>query len=49
MASSFSGRLLPSGLGLDYICSTHGPVWHERISEVVALYDNLSAYRSEPV
>lgn len=37
-----------SCLPLDYICSTHGPVWHERISEVVALTDRLSAYRSEP-
>ncbi len=37
-----------SGLELDYICSTHGPVWHDRIKEVVALYDQLSAYRSEP-
>lgn len=36
------------GIELDYICSTHGPVWHDRISEVVSLYDNLSAYRSEP-
>lgn len=35
-------------LKIDYICSTHGPVWHDRISEVMAIYDNLSAYRSEP-
>lgn len=37
-----------SSLKLDYICSTHGPVWHERIREVVSLTDQLSAYRSEP-
>lgn len=36
------------GLELDYVCPTHGPVWHDRIAEVVSLYDNLSAYRSEP-
>lgn len=35
-------------LPLDYICSTHGPVWHERIDEVIALTDRLSSYRPEP-
>lgn len=35
-------------LPLDYICSTHGPVWHERIEEVLAITDKLSAYKSEP-
>lgn len=33
---------------LVYICSTHGPVWHDRIAEVVALTDRLSSYKSEP-
>ena len=33
---------------LEYICSTHGPVWHDRIPEVIDLVDRLSAYRSEP-
>lgn len=37
-----------SSLELEYICSTHGPVWHDRIADVVALTDKLSAYRSEP-
>lgn len=32
----------------EYICSTHGPVWHDRIDEVVALTDHLSKYESEP-
>ncbi len=32
---------------LDYICPTHGPVWHERISEVMDIYGNLAAYRPE--
>lgn len=26
------------------ICSTHGPVWKERIAEVIGLYDRLSRY-----
>ncbi len=37
-----------AGLKLDYICSTHGPVWHEHINKVVALYDQLSRYETEP-
>ncbi len=36
-----------AGLKLDYICSTHGPVWHEHINKVVALYDQLSRYETE--
>lgn len=36
------------GVDLDYICSTHGPVWHERIAEVTGIYDRLSRYESEP-
>lgn len=36
------------GVNLQYICSTHGPVWHERISEVVDIYNRLSRYESEP-
>lgn len=30
------------GVTIDYICSTHGPVWHKQAGEVVALYDRLS-------
>lgn len=37
-----------SGVPVDYICSTHGPVWHDRIAEVMEIYDRLSAYRPEP-
>jgi flavorubredoxin len=33
---------------LDYICSTHGPVWHEHINKVIAIYDRLSKYETEP-
>lgn len=36
------------GLEIDYICSTHGPVWHEKIGEVTRLYYDLSQYKSEP-
>lgn len=37
-----------SGLDIKYICSTHGPVWHDRLREVVGIYDKLSKYESEP-
>ena len=33
---------------IEYICSTHGPVWHDKINEVVELYSNLAQYKSEP-
>lgn len=36
------------GVKLDYICSTHGPVWHEHIEKVVGLYDRMSRYETEP-
>lgn len=36
------------GLPLEFICSTHGPVWHDRIAEVVDLTSRLAAYKSEP-
>lgn len=32
----------------DFICSTHGPVWHDRIDEVIEITDRLSKYESEP-
>lgn len=35
-------------LNIRYICSTHGPVWHDEIDEVIAIYDKLSRYESEP-
>ena len=37
-----------AGVQLDYICSTHGPVWHEYIDKVVGIYDRLSLYKTEP-
>jgi flavorubredoxin len=36
-----------AGVQLDYICSTHGPVWHENIQKVIGIYDQLSRYESE--
>jgi len=33
---------------MEYICSTHGPVWHDKISEVVGIYGDLAQYKSEP-
>ena len=35
------------GVALDFICSTHGTVWHEYISRVVAEYDRMSKYETE--
>ena len=37
-----------AGIKLDYICATHGPVWHQYIDKVVAMYDCLSKYEAEP-
>lgn len=35
------------GVKLDYICTSHGPVWHENIERVMALYDRMSRYETE--
>lgn len=32
---------------IDYICSTHGPVWHANAAKVVSLYDKWSRYEAE--
>ncbi len=37
-----------AGVKVDYICSTHGPVWHQYVEKVIALYDRLSKYEAEP-
>ena len=37
-----------AGVKLDYICATHGPVWHGYIDKVIAIYDRLSKYETEP-
>ncbi|MBO4821516.1 MAG: FprA family A-type flavoprotein [Prevotella sp.] len=36
-----------AGIQLDYICATHGPVWHDFIGKVIDIYDRLSRYDSE--
>jgi flavorubredoxin len=33
---------------VDYVCATHGPVWHDYVQKVVDLYDQLSRYETEP-
>ena len=35
-----------SGLEIGRICSTHGPVWENHISQVVQYYDKLSRYEA---
>ena len=37
-----------AGIPIDYICSTHGPVWHKEVGRVVDLYDKMSRYEAEP-
>lgn len=46
----FVQRALDKAKDLDikFICSTHGPVWHDKIAEVAGIYDRLSRYESEP-
>lgn len=36
-----------AGVPLDYICSTHGPVWHEQVGRVIEMYDKMSRYETE--
>ena len=36
-----------SGVPLEMICSTHGPVWKENIAKVIGIYDKLSRYEAE--
>lgn len=37
-----------AGVQIDYICSTHGPVWHDFAARVIGTYDRLSRYEAEP-
>ena len=37
-----------AGAKIDYICATHGPVWHEYIDKVIGMYDKMSKYETEP-
>ncbi|MDR1259694.1 MAG: FprA family A-type flavoprotein [Tannerellaceae bacterium] len=36
-----------SGLDVQTICSTHGPVWRERLTDAVSVYNRLSRYEGE--
>lgn len=35
------------GFPIEYICSTHGPVWKRHIAEVVGIYSRLGRYEGE--
>ena len=37
-----------AGVKVDYICATHGPVWHQYVEKVIGIYDRLSRYEAEP-
>ena len=37
-----------AGVRIDYICPTHGPIWHEHIARVIGEYDRMSRYATEP-
>ena len=37
-----------AGVKVDYICATHGPVWHEHVEKVIGIYDRLSRYEADP-
>lgn len=34
-------------LQLDYLCTTHGPVWHKHAKKVVEMYDKMSKYEGD--
>lgn len=34
-------------LEIEFICSTHGPVWHDRIAEVIDITRRLASYQGE--
>lgn len=36
-----------AGVKLSYICTTHGPVWHQYIERVIGEYDRMSKYETE--
>lgn len=35
-----------ASLKIDYICSTHGPVWHKYVPKVVEMYNHMSRYEA---
>ena len=36
-----------SGIDIQIICSTHGPLWKEEIQKVISIYNKLSLYEGE--
>ena len=36
-----------SGIDVQMICSTHGPIWKEEIQKVISIYNKLSLYEGE--
>ena len=36
-----------SGIYIQIICSTHGPIWKEEIQKVISIYNKLSLYEGE--
>ena len=36
-----------AAVDIRYICSTHGPVWHEHVEKVIGMYDRMSRYEAE--
>ena len=36
-----------AGVQLNYLCPTHGPVWHKHADKVIKLYDKMSKYEGE--
>lgn len=35
-----------AGVKIEYICSTHGPVWHQYVDKVLDMYDHMSKYET---
>ena len=36
------------GVCINYVCSTHGPVWHDEIARVVDAYSRMARFEGEP-
>ena len=36
------------GVSIRYVCSTHGPVWHDEIARVVDTYSRMARFEGEP-
>ncbi len=37
-----------ANLQIDYICPSHGPVWHDNVERVIGMYNRMSLYETEP-